>query len=138
MKKENLLVIVVGILAFGIGMYLLLFYSKNQAKLIERCTEQTQGIITNVEIETATGEDDTDDIYVTVEYSAGDENYEVTKQSSKLYKEKDSLTVTYNPDDPSENFIPDVDDGVKTLRIGGIIFTIFGIIGLLGGIFKRW
>ena len=51
MKKENLLVIIVGIISIGIGIFFLFFYSKNQEKLIERCTKETQGIITDVEIE---------------------------------------------------------------------------------------
>ena len=138
MKKENLLVMVVGILSIAIGLFFLLFYSKNQAKLIERCTKEVQGTVTNVEIELGTGEDDSDDIYVTVEYTVGDETYEVRKKSSKNYKEKEQLTVTYNPDDPTETFIIGVDEKVMTIRIGGIVFTIIGVLLLFLGIFKRW
>ena len=75
---------------------------------------------------------------MTVDYSVGDETYEVRKQSSKEYKEKEQLTVNYNPDDPTETYIIGVDDKVMTIQIGGIVFIIIGTLLFLLGIFKRW
>ena len=127
---QNIIKLLIGIAAIGIGIFILVTYFSDKAKQ----TEETVAKIIRVdsEVETDTDGYDTRYYYPVVEYTVADTKYENRlpdsgTTNSTEYKVGDSIDINYNPNNPNEFSKKGSIGGL----IGGIFFIVIGIIVVL-------
>ena len=141
--NKKIIVILVGILALGVGIFLMVSGS-NKAK---KCTVEAVGTVIDV-IEERQENTETDvsgaDIYDSytyvyypvIEYTVGDNTVSgkySNGTSKRKYNTGDKVDILYNPENIEEFIIK----GDKS-NIIGIVFVVVGIIVVGTGIIKRF
>lgn len=125
MKK--ILGIIIGIACVVIGVFILISYSRAQKV---QTAETTATIIrVDSELETDTDGFETRHYYPVIEYTVEGQRYETRLPNSDTtdsteYKEGQTVTIQYNPDNPNELS----KKGNKGGLIGGIFFIVAGLV----------
>ena len=132
--NKRIISLVIGIVCIVIGIFIMVTHFTNKAKQ----TAETTATIVRVdsEVETDTDGLETRYYYPVIEYKVDDKTYENRlpdsgSSNSTEYKVGDSVTITYNPENPNELSKKGSIGGL----IGGIFFIIFGFIAIIS-IFK--
>jgi len=120
----GILLIIGGILS------VFLIPGKLQAK-IDRCTEETTGMVTHVH---SFYSDDEKRYDTTIRFEIHGNVYEDSKTLKYEKSVGDTFLIKYNPENIPEIYIEGVDDDPKTVKIMGIIFLVAGVICLTVGI----
>ena len=141
--KNKIFVILFGILAIGVGIFLLVS-GNNKAK---RCTSEAVGTVNEIieEKEETTDEDGAivSDTYTytyfpVIEYKAGDKTVNKRSEtgygSKDKYKVGDNIDILYDPNNPEEYIIKND----KSSNIIGIVFIAAGVIVTGIGIIKNF
>lgn len=134
---RKLLVILMGIVFVGIGIYLLV-KGNDMAK---RCTAETKGTVVEV-IEEVEENNDSDGhsysytYYPVIEFKAGEETvnkkYSTGYGNRNKYSVGDQIDILYDPNKPTDYLIK----GDKTSNMLGIIFIVAGAVVTLIGVVK--
>ena len=120
--KKNL---VLGILAVIVGLVCIFVIAPDRDKLKNRCTEKTSGVVTSVS-ETRDNEGGGSDYYITVEYEVGGKKYSDNLSTGTRVEYDETVTLWYNPDDPTECYIDGVTSSPFMFRLCGGVFIVVG------------
>lgn len=128
--SKKIIGILAGIVCVVIGIIILASYFKAQKT---QTSEATATIIRiDSELETDSDGFETRYYYPVVEYTVNGKKYETRlpdsgTTNSTTYKEGQTVSIKYNPDNPNELSKKDSKGGL----IGGIFFIAFGIIAII-------
>ena len=128
---RKLLFIVFGIVALGLGIFIMV----SGSRLAKACTEETTGTVVGILREEDTdSEGFTSIMYIPqIEYKVGEQFYTAKGSGSSdasAHSIGEQIQIMYNPANVQEYLIK----GDNSSNIGGIIWIVFGIIMLLIGI----
>lgn len=128
---RRLLFIIVGIVALGIGIFVMV----NGSRLAKVCTAEATGTVVGILREESTDSDGFTSIsYVPqIEYKVGEQLVTAKGNGSSNasdHKVGDQVEILYNPNNVEEYIIK----GDNSSNIGGIIWIVLGVIVLLVGI----
>ena len=137
--------ILMGGIVFLIAAAVFFFVGNNIREMRSRCTESTEGIVTNVREERKTkGSGDKKkkySVYVTEYYFyANDHKYSDTveaKDSLFPPKKGNAITVNYDPADPDEAHYTKYDNGAVGYLVTAGAMGAFGIVAIVCGIFPQ-
>ena len=128
---KRMIWMLVSIVCVGMGIFILVSYAHAQ----KTQTAQTTATIIRVDSEVETDSDgfDTRMYYPVVEYTVSGQRYEKRlpdsgTSNSTTYKEGQTVSIQYNPDQPEELS----KQGSKGGLIGGIFFIAFGVVAVAG------
>ena len=119
--KKNL---VLGIIAVIVGLVCIFVIAPDRDKLKNRCTEKTSGVVTSV---SETGDNDGgSSYYITVEYEASGKKYSDNLSTGTRVEYDETVTLWYNPDDPTECYIDGVTSSPFMFKLCGGVFIVVG------------
>ena len=128
--NKRIISLVIGIVCIVIGIFIMVTHFTNKAKQ----TAETTATIVRVdsEVETDTDGLETRYYYPVIEYAVDEKKYENRlpdsgSSNSTEYKIGDSVTISYNPENPNELSKKGSIGGI----IGGVFFIVFGIIAII-------
>lgn len=122
--KATAIILIIFALAAGVWGYVQRCKSE---KLIEICTEQTTGIVTDVE-RYRRGRKPRPKYRVTAFYMVNNNEYstQTSESSSSKFRIGQQVEINYDPDDPSTCYISgeSIDDGMVCFIMAGILLII--------------
>ena len=134
---KRIIVLLAGIACIVIGAFCLSSHFKAQ----KTQTAETVATIIRIDSEVETDSDgfDTRQYYPVIQYNVNGQRYEIRlpdsgTTNSTEYKEGDTATIKYNPNNPNEISKKDSKGGL----LAGIFFIVFGVITLVASIFRRF
>jgi len=128
---KRLILIIVGIVAIGLGIFIMV----NGSRLAKVCTEETTGTVVGILREEEIDSEGYTSITYSpqIEYTVGEQLITVKgngTSNASDHKVGDQVEIMYNPDNAEEHMIK----GDNSSNIGGTIWIVLGIIVLLVGI----
>ena len=130
---KRLITIIIGIIAIGLGIFIMI----SGSRLAKVCTEETTGTVVGILREEETDSEGYTSIVYTpqIEYKVGEQLVSVKGNGSSNASDHtvgEQVQIMYNPNNVEEHMIK----GDNSSNIGGTIWIVLGVIILLAGVVK--